>query len=226
MSKWFYISIALAVLAVGSALTVWANREAWVPEKVPVHWNAAGEPDQFAERDGLFWYLMLPPGVVVLFLGLTIALPWLSPLKFKIEPFRPTYDYIMGLVIMMMTYLHFVILLAYTQVLNDMGMVKWLVGGMLLFFAAMGNVMGKVKRNMYVGIRTPWTLASDAVWDRTHRLGAWLFVAAGVGGCLAVVVGVHPLIALSPIAVAALAPIFYSLWVYKQLEKQGRLGEP
>jgi immunity protein, SdpI family len=46
-------------------------------------------------------------------------------------------------------------------------------------FILMGNVMGKVRWNYTVGIRTPWTLADEWVWDRTHRFGGWAFVFAG-----------------------------------------------
>jgi uncharacterized membrane protein len=40
----------------------------------------------------------------------------------------------------------------------------------------MGNYMGKLRRNFWAGIRTPWTLVNDTVWERTHRFGGWLFV--------------------------------------------------
>ena len=54
----------------------------------------------------------------------------------------------------------------------------------------MGNVMGKVRRNFYIGFRVPWTLASDRVWNDTHRLAAWVMVAAGSIGFLLVIAGV------------------------------------
>ena len=56
------------------------------------------------------------------------------------------------------------------------------IAGMFLFFGLMGNVMGKVRKNFYIGIRVPWTLASDRVWNDTHRVAAWVWVAAGVVG--------------------------------------------
>ena len=45
-------------------------------------------------------------------------------------------------------------------------------------------------RNFYVGVRTPWTLASPLVWERTHRLAAWLFAGCGLLGFVLVVAGV------------------------------------
>ena len=61
------------------------------------------------------------------------------------------------------------------------------IAGMFLFFALLGNVIGKVRKNFYIGVRVPWTLASDRVWNDTHRLAAWVMVAAGVIGFVMIV---------------------------------------
>ena len=50
-------------------------------------------------------------------------------------------------------------------------------------------VLGQVRRNFYVGVRTPWTIADEGVWNRTHRLAAWLYTASGCAGCVAVLAG-------------------------------------
>jgi uncharacterized membrane protein len=97
---------------------------------------------------------------------------------------------------------------------------------MFLFFALLGNVLGKVQRNFYVGVRTPWTLASETVWVQTHRLAAWLFTGAGVLGLVIVLVGVPFYFAFGLILVAALVPVVYSLVLYKRLEKKGLLEPP
>ena len=47
---------------------------------------------------------------------------------------------------------------------------RLVIGGLMVFFAVLGNVMGKVRRNLWIGVRAPWTLASAVVWDRTHRV--------------------------------------------------------
>jgi uncharacterized membrane protein len=49
----------------------------------------------------------------------------------------------------------------------------------LLFFI-IGSMLRKAKRNWFIGIRTPWTLSSDSVWDKTHQIGGLLFMATGV----------------------------------------------
>jgi uncharacterized membrane protein len=72
-------------------------------------------------------------------------------------------------------------------------------------------------------VPTPWTLASAPVWDRTHRLAAWLWVAAGVVGMLLVLAGVPFWIALLELMVALFWPAVYSLLLYKRLERQGKI---
>jgi uncharacterized membrane protein len=224
MSRWLVLMVVLAVTAVGVSLAVWFERAEWLPEKVPTHWGLSNEPDAWVPRDQAFWYLMIMPLALVALTALAVVLPWLSPVKFKVEPFRATWDYIMGLVGVMFFYLGGVILAAQMEVIAPDSLPRWLVGGMMAVFALLGNVLGKVKRNFWMGVRTPWTLASDVVWERTHRLAAWLFTGGAVLGLVLILVGSNPLIAFAPFAVAALVPVFYSLWLYKRLEKEGRLG--
>jgi uncharacterized membrane protein len=227
VTRWLYISIALTLVTLAASLYVYQARDTLLPEKVPVHWNAEGKADSFVSREdhgSLLLYLLLMPGVMALMVGLTLLLPWLSPKHFEIDRFRGTFGYIMALV---------VALFAYLQVANVLGMmerpldtVKLVIGGMMLFFALLGNVMGKVRRNFYVGVRTPWTLASDAVWEPTHRLAAWLMVVGGVVGFVLVVAGVPFYYCLIVVLTCILVPVPYSLWLYKKLEREGKLDTP
>jgi uncharacterized membrane protein len=227
VTRWLFLSVGLTVLTLAGSLYVYQARDTLLPEKVPVHWNASGQADSFVSREAgrhVALYLLLIPGVMAVMVVLTVLLPWLSPRQFDINRFRDTYGYIMFLV---------QALFAYIQVANVLGMmerpfdmVKLLVGGMMLFFALIGNVMGKVRRNFYVGVRTPWTLASDAVWEATHRLAAWLMVISGVAGFALLVLGVPFYYCLIGMLACLLIPIPYSLWLYKKLEREGKLDIP
>lgn len=223
MRRWMVVSLLLTAAAFALAAVVWTHRAEWLPDRVPIHWGINGQPDGWAPRDGMLPFLLIGPGVMLLMVGLAAALPWLSPAKFRIEPFRGTYEYIMTLVVAMFGYFHVVIVLASTEQLKAVD--RWIVGGVLLLFAGMGNVLGKVQRNFYVGIRTPWTLANETVWTRTHRLAAWLFVAAGVIGLVLLLAGVHPLLAMIGVFVAAFVPVIYSLVLYKRMERQGLIKD-
>jgi uncharacterized membrane protein len=223
MSRWLGVMLGAAVAGLGVSLAVWANRAEWLPEDVPTHWGFSNEPDAWVKRDAAFWPLMIVPLMMFGFVGLAALLPWLSPRNFSVEPFRATYGYVMAVMGLMFLYLHLVIVGAQMGLLNDLP--RWLVGGILIGMALLGNVLGKVRRNFWMGVRTPWTLANDQVWTKTHRLAAWLFVGGSVLGLVLLAVGLHPLIALAPFVLAALVPVFYSLWLYKRLEHEGRLGE-
>jgi uncharacterized membrane protein len=78
--------------------------------------------------------------------------------------------------------------------------------------------MGKVTRNFFVGIRTPWTLASDEVWLRTHRFGGRLFVLAGLVLLVSAVLGGGWVVAAIAIGSAAVLSVVYSYVVYRRVE--------
>ncbi len=223
MKLWLTVTIAATVLAAASSLVVYSHRAEWLPEKVPTHWNAENEVDQYTSRDDLLVYLLLPPGVMAGVTVLAVVLPWLSPRHFKVEPFRATWDYIMALLVVLFGYIHMVLLAAYMGKMNGAEFPRWLIGGMLVIFAMLGNRLGKVQRNFWMGIRTPWTLASDTVWIRTHRLGAWTFTAGALAGLVLLLAGVNPIVVMLVFTAAAVVPVFYSLWLYKHLEKAGLL---
>jgi uncharacterized membrane protein len=224
MKLWLIVSIAVTAAVVGASLFIFVNRAEWLPEEVPTHWNAKNVVDKYTPRDDMLVPLMLLPGVMLLIMVMALVLPWLSPEKFKVEPFRATWDYIMALVVILFGYIQVVILAAYTEQMKAADLPRWLVGGLLLMMALLGNQLGKVQRNFWMGVRTPWTLASDTVWIRTHRLAAWLFVGGALFGFAILLIGINPLWAVGAFGVAAIFPVFYSLWLYKRLEKAGQLG--
>jgi uncharacterized membrane protein len=207
------IALALCVLVMlaVSSYAVYSYR--LLPETIPIHWNASGTIDGYGSRSTiLMWpFLALLP---VIFL---VALPWLSPKNFTIDSFRATFNNIMVVVSVMMGYLSAVII--YTTLNPQWDMIKPMFAGIMLFTGLMGNLMGKVQRNFFVGIRTPWTLASDKVWVATHRLGARLMFGAGILGALLVIAGAPPVPVLVAFMIAILYPVLYSLLLYKKLER-------
>lgn len=184
-----------------------------LPDQIPIHWNIRNEVDRYGSKATvLIW-----PGIMVAMSSFLFLLPWLSPRNFAIATWRPTFNYIIFLVTAMMGYLAVVITIASAN--PSWRMDKFLMGGILLFLGLLGNMMGKVKKNFYVGIRTPWTLASDKVWDATHRLGGRLMTAAGFLGALAVLAGLPPMPVFFITMAVFLYPVLYSLLLYKRLER-------
>jgi uncharacterized membrane protein len=121
----------------------------------------------------------------------------------------------------LLAYIHLLVLGAALGVTLDMS--RAIMGGVCLLIALMGNVLGKVRRNFYIGVRTPWTIANEQVWNATHRFAAKTFFAGGVAGLLAVILRAPFWVPMSAILIAALSPVIYSLLFYKRLERQGNL---
>jgi uncharacterized membrane protein len=208
------------IMAVGLVLAAWAVTAALypgLPEKIPTHWNIHGKVDAHGSKATLF----LMPAAMIGMLALFAFLPTLSPKNFEVDTFRSTYLFVMVLVIGLFGYIQGVLL--YAAKSGHVDVARTMVGGLYLFFALMGNVLGKVRRNFYIGVRVPWTLASDRVWNDTHRVAAWLFVLAGLTGFAIVLAGGSLLLSLIPLGVAVVVPIVYAFVHYKQLERRGAL---
>lgn len=211
------IAIALTLLAWGVSAAVYPQ----LPEKVPTHWNIRGEIDGYGAKQ---WAAFLSPAIMVALLGLFRLLPWLSPRSFEVDRFRTTYVWIAMLATALLAYIHALTLWA--AFYQEFDVSRALVSGICIFFALLGNVLGKVRRNFWVGVRTPWTLASERVWIDTHRLAARLMTAAGVlGAAIALVASRIPAFAIpfGLIMLSALSPVIYSLIHYKRLQRRGEI---
>lgn len=216
MTRNYYIVGALLIAAVLAATAVAYPH---LPETVPMHWDAHGNVNGWGAKWTLF---TIDPGIMTGILLLFAALPWLSPRHFEVDTFRSTYLYIMIVVLAMLAYVHALLLAAGLSLAIDMS--RAIMGGVCLLFALLGNVLGKVRRNFYVGIRTPWTIANEQVWNATHRVAAKTMFAGGLVGLLAVLLRGPFWLPIALIMTAAFGPVIYSLVCYKQLERNGKLN--
>ncbi len=193
-----------------------------LPDIVPTHWNAAGQIDGYGSK----WIpALLMPGIVLFNILLMLVLPKISPKKFEIEVFRGTFNYVMLIVTCMEAALGVVILRATAHPSIQLG-AGLVFGVMFLFFAFLGNVLGKVRRNFFMGIKTPWTLASEEVWDRTHRSAARLWT---IGGCVGVILscfGFPFWFLLTVFMAMCLFPVVQSYFIYKKLDRGGQIAGP
>jgi uncharacterized membrane protein len=190
-----------------------------LPETIPMHWNIRGQIDGWGPRSTV-WIM---PGTMVGLLGLFFVLPKLSPKPFELDRAQSAYLFVMVLTIGMMGYIQALILWAAFSPKVDFS--RAMVGGIVLMLALMGNVLGKIKRNLYIGVRTPWTIANERVWSETHRVAAWWFVGAGLTGFIIALSGLPIWLALIPLAPAVIWPVVFSYLLYKRLEREGKLPE-
>jgi len=211
--KLFIFELLMIAVAIIATVLLYPH----LPVHVVTHWGMNGQPNGFSPK-GALW--MLGPGVLILILLLGAVLPWLSPRRFGVENFRSTYNFIMLAVFLMMAYCYSIILWAAAGIHVDVA--RFVIGGACLLFAAIGNVMSKVRRNFYIGVRTPWTLSNERVWYATHRFAGKCFVVAGLLGLALALAGAQ-IVPIVMILAGALAPVIYSLVFYKQLEHRGEL---
>ena len=221
MKLWLMVSVAITLATLAASFWIYEFRYASLPERIPVHFDWRLEPDAWVSKDHAFVTFFLIPIVMGAGILLTVLLPWLSPRPFDVDRFRGTYAYVMTLVIALMGFVHFVFLWTALYSPGSYKMGRLLVAGSFLFVALAGNVLGKIRRNFWMGVRTPWTLASEAVWIQTHRLAAWLFVGYGVAGMIAILLGVPPLWCVSGLIGMVIVPAVYSAVLYKRLERRG-----
>jgi uncharacterized membrane protein len=139
------------------------------------HWNASGEVDGYMPK---FWGVFLLPLITLGMLVLFMIVPNIDPLKANIAQFRETFNLFIVLIIAFMLYIYG-LTLAWSLGYQDFNMSTAMLPFMGVLFIAIGFMLRKAKRNFFIGIRTPWTLSSDFVWDKTHQLGSILFMASG-----------------------------------------------
>ena len=215
ITRQYYLGAGAVLLAV-LAGTVVAYPH--LPETIPLHWDAHGQVNGWGPKWSLF---LMGPGAIVFVMLIFSALPWLSPKKFEVDSFRATYLYIMVALVAMLAYIQLLQLAAGLEVALDM--TRAIMGGISLLDALLGNVLGKVRRNFYIGVRTPWTIASEPVWNATHRLAAKTFFAGGIAGLALSILKAPLWLPLAAILTGALVPGVYSLILYKRLEGRGEL---
>jgi uncharacterized membrane protein len=160
---------------IGLALIFTAVVYGRLPERMPVHWSWQGEVDRWGGR--LEGALLLPGLALVIWLLLRF-LPRIDPRRANYERFQGTYDLLINLLVTAIVACHVLLLgKALGWPLPVARLLPALLGVLLI---AIGNMLPRARPNWWFGIRTPWTLSSDRVWARTHRVGGYLLVGAGV----------------------------------------------
>lgn len=185
-----------------------------LPDKVPSHWNIHGQVDGYSSRFfGAFFEPLLAP-----FLYLLLVLtPLVDPRKDNYVRFAGAYAFLRWTLLLFMYSLYIVTLLVALGYAIDTSM--FVKAGVALLLTIIGNFMGQFRHNYFVGIKTPWTLANEEVWRRTHRLGGRIWVLCGLG-CLAlspVSAAWSAYLYFALILIMAVVPIVYSYGVYNRL---------
>ena len=176
--------IAQLVILVGMfivAAVAWAS----APDRIPIHWNAAGEVDGYGSR---FMGLLLTPLMTVGIYLLLKYIPRIDPARRNYETFANTYLLLRVALVVYMAFVYVVLVLSIGRE-ETFPVADLITGSVGVLFIVLGAVMGKFRPNWFAGIRTPWTLTSKLSWTKTHRVGGWVFIATGVVTLLAAFFG-------------------------------------
>lgn len=198
----------------------------FLPASVPSHWNAAGQVNGYMSKEvnAILWPA-ISLGIFILVRGLIALGPALGSSRANAASNLRATKNIANLIVIAVMLFMLVLQIATTAIGLGIPLDLLFILNIALsiLFIFIGNFLGKVPRNLYVGIRTPWTMVNDDVWNRTHRLGGWLFVAAGLLGLgLGFVPGLKLWGLVVAILIAALITVVYSYIVYKEIEGSGR----
>jgi uncharacterized membrane protein len=183
-----------------------------MPEKMPIHWNSKGEIDGYGSRfTGLF---LMPIITLIIYIVLSM-IPKIAVYKKNIQAFYFYYSGFKIVFVLYMAALYLVMLLPNFGILFNMNFVIIPMIAGLIFFA--GILMEKSKRNYFIGIRTPWTLASDNVWKKTHRIGGMGFKIIAVFMLFSLILGKYAILSSVGLLLIFVVYIFiYSYFVFKK----------
>lgn len=146
-----------------------------LPNPMASHWNSAGEVNGYMTK--LLAVFLLPIISIGVFL-LLYFIPYIDPKKENIDSFRCYYDWMIFALLFYLLYVHILTLLPNLGI--NLNISAAIIGGVGVLFYFIGSIMPKMKQNWLIGIRTPWTLSSEKVWDKTHKQGGVVFRIIGV----------------------------------------------
>lgn len=197
-----------------AGLSLWAHFH--LPDApLPSHFNINGEVDATMPRDQVLGLLPAMAAVILLILWL---LPAVMPKKVTPDRFADVYGIIVVAVALLMAAIHLMLVLRALGIpVDGQRGVMFAVGG---FFLIIGNYLPKMRRNYLMGIRTPWTIADEQVWEKTHRFAGPLFM---LGGAVAIASAFLPghvtriAVMIAALALPALVSAVYSYIVSKRL---------
>ncbi|OGO21645.1 MAG: hypothetical protein A2Y54_07945 [Chloroflexi bacterium RBG_16_51_16] len=183
------------------------------PNQMASHWNINDQVDGTMSR---FWGVFILPVITTGMLLLFMIFPMIDPLKANIAKFRPIFNLFIVLIILFMTYI-WTLTIFWNLGSTNFKMSSAMLPAIGLLFLFLGYLLRKAKRNWFIGIRTPWTLSSDRVWDETHRLGSVLFYVCAILALAGYLFGSYSFwFVIIPTLSVSLFLIVYSYFAYRR----------
>jgi uncharacterized membrane protein len=203
--NWFLIIAAVVFFATGALFYP------YLPAQVASHWNAAGQVNGYLPRG---WGVFVFPIVFVLIALIFSIIPYIDPRRENIAKFRRVYNWFVAAIALFLYYTYLLLLLP--SVGYSIDIIKALIPAYAALIYISGTFLPYTHPNWFIGIRTPWTISSETVWRKTHKLGGVLFrvsaVIALIGAFSPLAISLWFLIA--PLIASAITCIVYSYVVW------------
>jgi uncharacterized membrane protein len=212
------LAMTISLIALGGMLaaSAWILHQLPSDTRVAIHFDINGQPNGFAGP--LVAFLTLP-GLAAALTVLFALLPRFEPRAANLARSIKAYETGWIAAILLLAGCHALLI---AQALGRMPDVPRVVSALLgVTLILTGNVAAKARSNFTFGIRTPWTLADERVWRKTHRLYGWASVGLGfllaglsLGDAPPIVMAIAVLAGLAMLMAASVA---YSYWVWRRL---------
>ena len=178
-----------------------------LPESVPIHFDGQGNPNGYGSR----WvYVIMPVGLYFLML----VLPKIDPRRSNYTFFEDSYYKLRLIMALFIGFLDTAII--YSIVNNANSVQKLLPISIFFLLMLIGNYMGNFRPNYFVGIKVPWTLNSDEVWIRTHKMAGKLWFWGSLAGIvLFLIIDKFEWVLIPLLIVMVVVPIVYSYVIYQ-----------
>ena len=207
-SKWIFILVTISII--GTAIVY-----PYLPAQVPAQWNSSGEVSRYHDKIWSFAMALLP---LMIYLMMKY-LPKIDPKRASYEKHQKAYKVTQILLVIVMVMFHWLAIVAALGVNLDVGVFVRIIIGVM--FIILGNYMSQIRQNYFFGIKTPWTLASEEVWKKTHRVGAYAFSVMGISMLLTLrIPGKASGIIVTSVGIIGVGFTYvYSYLVFKKISK-------
>jgi uncharacterized membrane protein len=183
-----------------------------MPSRVPMHWNMAGEINSWMPKSQAVWFFPLMIAAMWLMFS---YLPKLDPKHAKYNLFDREWSILQSGFLGFFLYMQIITFYISHNVAT--AITPWMLGGIGVLFMLIGNYLSKIRQNYFIGVKLPWTLASEDNWNKTHRFAGLCFFAAGLLTFIgAFAVRLSPYIIFISIMLAAFLPMVYSYYLFRR----------
>jgi len=205
---WIIILIALSIVG---TLVIYPI----LPDEIPLHWNAKGEVDRVGAKINLSITALLPAIIYLMM----VFIPKLDPKRGSYKKHEKAYSITIFSTVLFLIAIHWIsIIIAMGYDINIIFVIKIGIGILLI---VLGNYMTQIRQSYFFGIKTPWTLANETVWKKTHRVGGFGFVLSGLLFLATSFIkgSVGMILPLSVLMIMIVFTVVYSYLVFKKISR-------